>query len=248
MAKILFVEDEQLILDYCCNIIAKIDPSIELFSTTTAEGALELLNKHKIEGAFIDIGLPGISGFELVRIMRERDDYHLLPIVFATGTNNNSTLTYKTYHNFDYISKPFDDEKIIIATKNLLTEIENQKRAVTKEKKKIIKVDSKGGISLIEVNNILFARKQVDKVIIIVENAPDYYYLRQSLESFSKYINDHRFLRCNKSAIVNVSKIKRIVQCSPKTWDLFFEANDTIKCELSYIYHEKILSAINERI
>ena len=248
MARILIVEDNQSVLDFCIRCISNTSSSIEVFSATNAEKTIKILDSYKIEGAFIDIELPGMNGFELARIIRDRDDYHLLPIIFATGTDNNSVETYKTYHNYDYIDKPFTEEKLNQATMSLLAEIDSVKKAVSKENKKVIKVDSPAGVCIIDVNTILYIHKKIDRVAIVTENASAYYYLRQSLESFKAYINDIRFLRCNKSTIVNISKIIRIKQCSSKTWDLFLSDDGKIKCELSYLFSKDVLMAVEKNV
>lgn len=245
---ILIVEDEKDILDYCARTIEAVDSSIVVHPVSTAEDALVLLNTIAIDGVFIDIELPGMSGFDFARNIRERDDYHLLPIVFATGTDNNSVETYRTYHNYDYIAKPFDVEKLIKATKKLLAEIDSVKRAIVSEKTKVIKVSSPTGVCFVEINSILFVHKKLDKVIIVTDDSSASYFIRQSLEGFAKYINDFRFLQCNKSTIINISRIKKYKQRSAKTWDLFFDSNRCEKCELSYLYHQEVLEAIENKI
>ena len=99
MKKILVVEDDNNELKFCVKALRKLNKDIYVVTAHSAEEALSYLNHNQsnIDGAFIDIGLPGIDGFSLAAKIRDMEKYHLLPIVFETATHNDFPETYKQF-------------------------------------------------------------------------------------------------------------------------------------------------------
>jgi EAL domain-containing protein (putative c-di-GMP-specific phosphodiesterase class I) len=74
---------------------------------TAADGhaALNLLEKHKFDAILTDIAMPGMSGIELLRAVRERDAD--VPIVLMTGGPDLTTALQAIEHGaFRYLVKP----------------------------------------------------------------------------------------------------------------------------------------------
>lgn len=70
--------------------------------------------KHLLERDFavilLDVRMPEIDGFELARLIRERDRTSVTPIIFLTGADANPGQIYKGYAAgaVDYLQKPVD--------------------------------------------------------------------------------------------------------------------------------------------
>jgi DNA-binding response OmpR family regulator len=75
----------------------------------TAEEALGLLNDVDFKLVFVDIGLPGVNGFDLCKKAREIPRHQKTPMVFLTGmaTFQNRALSTLSGGN-DFIGKPFN--------------------------------------------------------------------------------------------------------------------------------------------
>ncbi|MEO6739274.1 MAG: response regulator [Chthoniobacteraceae bacterium] len=73
------------------------------------ERALEQLNRSKISLVFLDVGLPGMNGFELCTKVRTIKNYKNTPIVFLTGmaTFQNKAKASLSGGN-DFVGKPFN--------------------------------------------------------------------------------------------------------------------------------------------
>ena len=75
----------------------------------TPEHALQKLNESKVSLVFLDVGLPGMNGFELCTKMRTIKSYKSTPIVFLTGmaTFHNKAKASLSGGN-DFVGKPFN--------------------------------------------------------------------------------------------------------------------------------------------
>ena len=92
-------------------IRAVVEPlGAELTTATSGEEALRhLLHEPDIAAILLDIGLPGMDGFETAAAIRRRLKTRYVPIIFVTGqdTPEHSLEAYSS-GAVDYIVKPFD--------------------------------------------------------------------------------------------------------------------------------------------
>jgi DNA-binding NarL/FixJ family response regulator len=75
----------------------------------TAQEALELVSQERPAAVLLDVVLPGMSGYELCRQLRERYGASL-PIIFVSGTRIDSldSVAGLLLGADDYIAKPFE--------------------------------------------------------------------------------------------------------------------------------------------
>ena len=94
----------------------------ENYTVSTAENgeqALELLDREHIDLVVLDVMMPGMDGYEFTRIVRQTDS--TLPILMVTAKH----LPADEKKGFlvgtdDYITKPIDEEKLLLRIKALL--------------------------------------------------------------------------------------------------------------------------------
>ena len=80
MAKILVVEDEQVINDLIVKHLALVGHTC--LSAYEGLRALELLRTHEPDLVILDVMLPGLDGFDLVKLMGD------VPVIFVTAKSN----------------------------------------------------------------------------------------------------------------------------------------------------------------
>jgi DNA-binding response OmpR family regulator len=85
----------------------------------TAPAALELLDQISPALMLIDIGLPGMDGFELARRLRERSDMHTRTLIALTGREGNTEDADAAAFD-QFWTKPFDPKKLLAAVKSIL--------------------------------------------------------------------------------------------------------------------------------
>ena len=79
-------------------------------TASSGEEALRLLLYLDCALVLLDVHLPDISGFEVARLMRERERTCRTPIIFLTGLTDDAELTARGYAigAVDFLFKPFD--------------------------------------------------------------------------------------------------------------------------------------------
>lgn len=117
MEKILIIDDEKSILDLLSVVFKK--EGYRVRATLSAKKALELLNKEAFGLILTDIKLPEMSGFEILKRVRESKPDIAVVMITAYGNVKQAVEALKA-GAFDYVVKPFDvDELKIIVAKAL---------------------------------------------------------------------------------------------------------------------------------
>ena len=120
--KILVVDDEDYVRELLLDIL-RLD-GCEVSLAVDGHNALTLFDGQVFDAVLTDVGLPGMSGWELARYIRERDAS--IPLAVITGWGDAVSPEEQTAAQADWvIPKPFSVERIT----NLVQEISQRKAA-----------------------------------------------------------------------------------------------------------------------
>ncbi|MCI8582061.1 MAG: VanR-ABDEGLN family response regulator transcription factor [Dorea sp.] len=101
--KILIVDDEREIADLVTLYLE--NENFTVFKYYTAEDALRCIQEETLDLAILDVMLPGTSGFQICRKIREQYCY---PVIMLTAKGEEvDKITGLTLGADDYITKPF---------------------------------------------------------------------------------------------------------------------------------------------
>lgn len=100
---ILVVDDEKEIADLLELYLQSENYIVHKFYSSSE--AVKCIQNHKLDLAILDIMLPGINGFELCKMIREKDNY---PVIMLTAKSAElDKITGLTIGADDYVTKPF---------------------------------------------------------------------------------------------------------------------------------------------
>lgn len=122
---VILVDDEKLNLENLECIAQKLLPGASRVSFSKASSALEYINSHKVDIAFLDINMRGTDGVTIGRILREK--YPRANILFCTGFTEYA-LDAWDLNSSSYLLKPITEEKVRNALANLRYPVEEEKR------------------------------------------------------------------------------------------------------------------------
>ncbi len=80
-ARVLVVDDEQQVRDLLCSFL--VDKGYEVLQASDGEQAMELLKREMPDLLFLDVHMPGSSGLDVIRRIREMNS--VIPVVMITG-------------------------------------------------------------------------------------------------------------------------------------------------------------------
>lgn len=113
---ILLVEDEQAIADLVRAYLAR--EGFDVVWVSDGEQALAEVPRHPVRLVVLDIGLPGIDGFEVCRRLRARSS---LPILMLTARDEEiDRVSGLEAGADDYLAKPFSPRELVARVKAIL--------------------------------------------------------------------------------------------------------------------------------
>jgi CheY-like chemotaxis protein len=121
-ARILVVDDEEHVRELLADIVES--EGCEAVICASGEEALSVFGARGFDAVFTDIGMPGMSGWELARAVRERDPQ--IPIAVITGWGEAvGADERKAAHVNWVVTKPFAMSRIV----EIVREVAQRKRA-----------------------------------------------------------------------------------------------------------------------
>ena len=125
--KILMVDDQPANL-YSLEAILE-EEDRELLKAENGPDALKILLKEDISLVLLDVQMPGMDGFEVATLMRQRKDTQSIPIIFVTAISKEDKYVFKGYQvgAVDYLFKPLDS--VVLQSKvNFFLQLDRQRK------------------------------------------------------------------------------------------------------------------------
>jgi DNA-binding response OmpR family regulator len=117
--KILVVEDEPDIRKLVNYNLAQ--EHYKVIEAEDGEQALKAIQRDKPHLVVLDLMLPGLSGIELCKILRERSDTAKLPILMLTAKAGEADRVVGLEMGADdYLSKPFSPRELVARVRAIL--------------------------------------------------------------------------------------------------------------------------------
>ncbi len=136
MPNILIVDDMVENLFLFGNILSHL--KVNLILAQSGAEALLKLDSEDLALALLDIGMPGMDGIELAKIIQSRNDRETVPIIFITGHLKDELELDECYESgaVDFILKPFRNN-ILISKVKVFLDLYNQKQLIMESHHKL---------------------------------------------------------------------------------------------------------------
>ncbi len=220
------VDDEPLALDVVEDYIKKIDFLNLVKKCCKASEAIEILQKEKIDLMFLDIQMPGITGVQLVKSIK-----NIPPVIFTTAYSNYAVEGFEL-DAVDYLVKPFTFERFLKAAGKAYSLYKLKDNTISTEEnhdtKDFIFVKSEYKNIRLNFNDILYIEGLSDYIKIYLTGGKNILSL-QSLKAFNEKLPSDNFLRIHRSYIISLNKINSIQKYRVFIGDKQISVGDSFK-------------------
>jgi signal transduction histidine kinase len=124
-SKILVIDDEEVVRDSCTQILA--GGPFEIATASDGTTGLSLVAEFQPDLVFVDLKMPGISGFEVLEKIQEMDPTIVMVVITGFATISSAVDAMKR-GAYDFLPKPFTPEEFRLITRRSL-----EKRKLTLE-------------------------------------------------------------------------------------------------------------------
>ncbi len=180
------------------------------------------LKKSRFDVLFLDIQMPGRSGFEVI----EQIGPAQMPVtVFVTAHNEYAVQAFEV-HALDYLTKPVEPERLQATLVRVRERIASQAALMTHEQmKSVLSSLENGGVPRQDFPRRLLVHNGAKDSFVNVNEidwieAADYYaclhvgtksfMLRETIKELSNTLDSAKFVRIHRSVIVNVEQVSEI--------------------------------------
>jgi phosphate regulon transcriptional regulator PhoB len=126
--KILIVEDEPDIRKLVNYNLAQ--ERFKVLEAEDGEQGLKIVQRDKPDLVILDLMLPGLSGMELCKILRERSETERLPVLMLTAKAGEADRVVGLEMGADdYLTKPFSPRELVARVRAILRRVESAKPA-----------------------------------------------------------------------------------------------------------------------
>ena len=120
VARILLVDDDRQLLAAVGHRLKSM--GYEVRAEANGVAALEFMNNHAVDVAVLDVMIPGISGFELCRRIRQEPNLFGVEVVFLSCMASEEEIEHGLAQGADdYIAKPFHLDELVRRIERLLS-------------------------------------------------------------------------------------------------------------------------------
>ena len=105
------VDDDPVILN---TINAFLGDSYKVIALTSGDNMLKAFEKHSPELFLLDIEMPGMNGYELIKQIRAREKFKNTPILIITGLSTREAVAAARTHGASgYMLKPLSKNTLL---------------------------------------------------------------------------------------------------------------------------------------
>ena len=214
--KTVIIEDEILARKRLKLLLKKHEEMIEIIAEAkNGKEGLEIINTYKPDLIFLDIQMPGLTGFEMLQHLDE------IPLVIFTTAYDEYALQAFETNTIDYLLKPIAPERLEKAIQKLQQMGSNELQIddqlldfiskISQPKISFVKVKTGSIIKLIKFSKICYLNSE--EKYTFLHTFDKKYILSDSLNEFEKKL-PAQFKRIHRACIINLDYVKEIVNLS----------------------------------
>ncbi len=201
------LDDEPIARDILKDFINQDDRLLLQGNFKNAKDALKGITTQSVELVFLDINMPGLTGFQFLKSMT-----HPPAVIFTTAYREHAMEGFDA-NAIDYLLKPIAIERFLLAVNKAwkflrppVTEIANIAEVNENENFFFAKAD--GGLVKILFDEILFieAMKEYVKIVTLDKSTVTYH----TISGLEEKLPAGKFYRIHRSYIVNIKAITSI--------------------------------------
>jgi two-component system LytT family response regulator/two-component system response regulator LytT len=222
--RVLVIDDEQLARDELCFLLGQIDDVEIIGQAADGVEALRKAGELQPDLMFLDVQMPGLTGFEVARRMVEAD---ILPqLVFVTAYDQYAIEAFAV-NALDYVLKPVDADRLqqtLERVRRRLAAEQAAKMPLSPDdlERVVAAVQARQGrrdqlavrvgerFVLVQTDEVIHA-SLVDDAIVVVTNTVSGTSNYRTLDELQARLDSEVFWRVHRSHLVNITKIKEIV-------------------------------------
>jgi DNA-binding LytR/AlgR family response regulator len=212
----LVVDDEKLARDRLVGFLARLDGVELVGEAENGPQALALIETQHPDLLFLDVQMPGMDGFEVLKALRQRPPH----VVFATAYDEYAIRAFEV-QAVDYLLKPFARARVEDAVGRVRARVAAERagpdlesvlrRLEDRQKLHVSQIPVYAGkrILIVPVADVLWF--SVEYRLVYAHTQERGFMTNYTLRELEERLDPEVFFRAHKSSLVNLRHVREIV-------------------------------------
>ena len=220
--KTLIIDDTKLARTELTYLLGSHDDIEVVGEVDNGKKALEMIKKTTPELIFLDIQMPGMTGFEMLEQLDETPE-----VIFVTAYDEFAIKAFD-YNALDYLQKPVTPERLQSALDKVREKLKSRNVAA----RKIMQEDSQ--VFVKDGDNCWFVTLREIRVFEVSNNYTRIYFnqekpmIPKTLNYLETRLDPEVFFRANRQQIINLKWIERVTPWFSGTLRVFLKDGTTV--------------------
>ncbi|WP_263410357.1 LytR/AlgR family response regulator transcription factor [Terriglobus tenax] len=268
----LIIDDEPLARQELEYLLEKSGDIEVLAQGSNGIEAVELIREHHPDVVFLDVQMPGLDGFAVLKKLIGKVD-RMPQVVFATAYDQYAVRAFEV-NAIDYLLKPFDQARVertvekarhrvaavaaaeaapqassdpnsakLDALMKLLEEQTQQAAPPARASSKVV-VRAQNRLLLVDQKHICFAAIDEGQISIVTQNVEGVSNCR-TLEELTDQLNPEIFWRAHRSFVVNIHHIREVVPWFKSSYQLRMDDRQQTEIPVSRAQTKRLKELFN---
>ncbi len=211
------VDDEPHSCEALATLLERYCPDVKVLDICySAASALSSINEQKPQLLFLDIEMPHMSGFEMLRELPNID----CQLIFTTSYDQYAIKAIR-FSALDYLLKPIDIEELQTAVKKAVNNIRyplTQQIAILLQKLNHptvsvnkIAIPTMNGLQMVSVDSIISCASDRNYTVLFLKSKQKIIASR-TLKDIEEMLEDYSFVRVHHSYLVNLNEVEKYIK------------------------------------
>jgi DNA-binding LytR/AlgR family response regulator len=220
MIRALVVDDEDWPRIQLKNMLAE-QSDAEVFEAQDGVNALERIQEVRPDVVFLDIEMPGLTGFEVVEQLGQSP-----LIVFATAYDEYAVKAFEA-NAIDYILKPVQPTRLLLTWERVRAALQQRPVSYPKGMRKFLQEMRRGApvrlaahrnkrIVLVPTRSVIWAG--VEDRLVFLHTASERLLIERTIGELEELLGGAGFARVNRSELVNLEHVLEMAPWTSGTW------------------------------
>jgi two-component system, LytTR family, response regulator LytT len=230
---VIIVDDEKPARDELTFLLKAVQEVNVIGQGKNGVEALALIKEHSPDLVFLDVQMPGLDGFGVLKKLVERK-MKMPHVVFATAFDQYAVQAFEV-NAVDYVLKPFDKSRIAKTILRVRKMIETQTSATDRLEQLVaqlgavtqappspavkVLINTQQRLLLVDAEDMIFATIDGGMISVVardLEGSSNY----RTLEEMEEALASDVFWRPHRSYLVNIHHIKEVIPWFKSTYML----------------------------
>ena len=167
MKKILIIDDDVQLSDLITEFLSPFN--FDIIAKYTSKDGLNFVEKTKVDMIILDIMLPGMDGFQVLRKIREN---YAVPVIMLTARGEvTDRIVGLELGADDYLAKPFEPRELLARIQSILRRSQSPAAMMNKVEYKGLSLDKMKQEVLLEGELVMLSTTEYEALLLFMDNA-----------------------------------------------------------------------------